>query len=93
MRRFAITVASVLTLAGFGASGALANPPSSPGNPATTGQPSVSCPDTITTPQGFNSGGFANADTHYANPGTTPSTNQHIVSQYDVACIQTMQTH
>ena len=51
------------------------------------------CPSTITTPNGFNSPGFANADTHYANSGTTPSNNPHAVSEYDIACYQTGQTH
>ena len=33
--------------------------------------------------------GFANAQSHYANPGVVPSTaNGHAVSQYDVACFQ-----
>lgn len=99
MRRFALTAASVLALAGFGASGALASPPANPGNPAGTGQPGtanpngVSCPSTITTPAGFNTSGFANATTHYANPGTTPGGNTHAVSEYDIACYQTGQTH
>jgi hypothetical protein len=99
MRRFAVTVASVVALAGFGVSGAMASPPANPGNSAGTGQPGtanpngVSCPSTITTPQGFNSPGFANAEQHYANPGTTPSNNPHAVSEYDIACYQTGQTH
>ena len=59
MRRFAITAASVVAPAGFGVSGAMASPPPNPGNPAGTGQPGtatpngVSCPSTITTPQGL----------------------------------------
>jgi hypothetical protein len=98
VRRFAITAASVLTLAGFAAP-AFGSPPASPGNPAGTGQPGtanpngVSCPSPITTPNGFNSGGFSNATSHYANPGTTPGNNSHAVSEYDIACYQTGQTH
>lgn len=98
MRKLAITAASVLALACFAAP-AGASPPANPGNPAGTGQPGtanpngVSCPSTITTPNGFNTAGFANATTHYANPGTTPGNNLHAVSEYDIACYQTGQTH
>ncbi len=93
MRKLATTVASVLALAGFAASSATA------ANPPGTGQPGaptgVSCPSPITsttTPKGFNTGGFANASGVYANPGTT-SGSGHAVSQYDIACYQTSQTH
>lgn len=63
------------------------------GNPSGTGQPSAGCgdPNATVMPNGFNSGGFANADTHYANPDSTggmASGNSHVVSQYDVACYQ-----
>jgi len=61
------------------------------GNPPGTGQPSVSCDDFIVMPNGFSSGGFANAESQYANPdstGGTHSGNSHVVSQYDVACYQ-----
>ena len=63
------------------------------GNPSGTGQPSAGCGDRNATvmPKGFTSGGFANAETHYANPGSTAglaSGNGHVVSQYDVACYQ-----
>ena len=93
MRRLIITAVSGLALAGFAASGA-----SAAQNPAGTGQPGVatpngvSCPSTITSPAGFNSGGFANAGRHYANPGTT-SGSAHAVSEYDIACYQTSQPH
>ena len=91
MRRLAITAASVLALAAFAASSATAAP-----NPEGTGQPGapngVSCPSPIATPNGFNTGGFAHAGTVYANPGTT-SGSVHAVSQYDIACYQTSQTH
>jgi len=42
-------------------------------------------------PPGHSSGGFANAETHYANPDSTGgvhSDNSHVVSQYDVAGFQ-----
>jgi hypothetical protein len=60
-------------------------------SPPTTGQPSVSCDDFTVMPNGFSSGGFANAEARYANPDSTggvASGNVHVVSQYDVACYQ-----
>src|SRR6266849_4195135 len=41
-------------------------------------------------PAGFNTAGFAIADTHYAGNGQTTQTpaNSAAVSQYDVACFQ-----
>jgi hypothetical protein len=94
MGRVAITFAAALALGGSAAPAAMAAQ-----NPAGTGQPGtatpngVSCPSTITSPSGFNSPGFANATTHYANPGTTPGGNVHAVSEYDIACYQTSQPH
>jgi hypothetical protein len=92
VRRFLIAAGAVVALSGVSASGAGAAP-----NPQGTGQPGapngVSCPANITTPPGFNSGGFANAETHYANPGTTPAQSTHAVAQYDIACYQTSQPH
>lgn len=63
------------------------------GNPAGRGQPSAGCGDANATvmPNGFSSVGFAKAESHYANPGSTGgvhSGNTHVVSQYDVACYQ-----
>jgi hypothetical protein len=63
------------------------------GNPSGTGQPSAGCgdPNATVMPNGFNSGGFANAENRYANPGSTgglASGNAHVVAQYDVACYQ-----
>jgi hypothetical protein len=78
----ATLVAAVLTIGGSAA--ALA------GNPSGTGQPNASCEDSTLQPNGFGSGGFANADLHYAGNGA-PSLNansDHAVSQYDVACYQ-----
>jgi hypothetical protein len=60
-------------------------------SPPATGQPSVSCGDFTVMPNGFSSDGFANAESHYANPdstGGTHSGNVRVVSQYDVACYQ-----
>lgn len=66
------------------------------GNPSGAGQPSAGCGDENATvmPNGFNTGGFANAESNYANPdsqGGTASGNWHVVSQYDVACYQLTQ--
>jgi hypothetical protein len=81
------TAAATLALT-LSASIAFAGNPS----PSGTGQPSTSCDNTgAIKPNGFLSGGFANAETHYANPdsqGGTSSGNWHVVSQYDVACYQ-----
>jgi hypothetical protein len=94
VRKIALTAASVLTLAAAAAPALAAPNPAGTGEPGTgslTGQ-GVSCPTTITSPNGFNSGGFSNAGTHYANPGTTSGAPQ-AVSEYDIACYQTSQTH
>jgi hypothetical protein len=66
------------------------------GNPSGTGQPSAGCGDENATvmPNGFNTDGFANAESRYANPDSTgglASGNWHVVSQYDVACYQLTQ--
>jgi hypothetical protein len=76
MRRFlVIPVAAVcLSLAG----------------PAFAGQPNASCEAAgATPPPGFSTGGFANAEEHYAGSDDTPSAangSSHAVSQYDIAC-------
>ncbi len=77
---------------------ALANNPHT--TPGSTGQPNQSAEDQLaaggTQPAGFNTGGFANATTHYANPdskGGTNSGNSHVVSQYDVAAFQLSNNH
>jgi hypothetical protein len=88
VRKFALTAASVLTLA------AVAAPATAAPNPSGTGQPNQSCEEQPSGPAGFNTGGFATADQHYANPdaqGGTSSGNSHVVSQYDVACFQVSQ--
>jgi hypothetical protein len=56
------------------------------------GQPNASCEDTgANPPPGFSTGGFANAENHYAGSPGTPSAangNSHAVSQYDIACFR-----
>ncbi|HKR99738.1 MAG TPA: hypothetical protein VJU79_09505 [Candidatus Dormibacteraeota bacterium] len=74
----AVTIAIALAIP----TGALANPT---GN---HGQPNQSCEEQPTGPPGFNTGGFANAKSVYANNDGTPA-----VSQYDVACFQLSQQH
>jgi hypothetical protein len=61
------------------------------GNPSGTGQPSVECGEDGlgNGPHGFSTGGFANAETHYAGSDGTPSAangGPKAISQYDVAC-------
>ena len=65
---------------------------------AVAGQPGAECGADGATmePAGFSSGGFANAETHYAGSDGTHSLvsgNAHAVSQYDVACLQVTQHH
>jgi hypothetical protein len=63
---------------------------------ALAGQPSVSCDDFQPGPPGFSTDGFANAELHYANPGSQggiSSGNVHVVSQYDVACYHFSLSH
>jgi hypothetical protein len=60
-------------------------------SPALAGQPNASCEDPgANPPPGFSSGGFANAEEHYAGEDGTASAlhsnSSHAVSQYDVAC-------
>ncbi len=57
----------------------------------TTGQPNQECPTPPNVP-GFNSPGFAHAETVYAGPeskGASHANSTAAVSQYDVACTQT----
>ena len=81
-------VAATLVLALSGGPAAFA------ANPPGTGQPSQECgePGATVEPAGFSSGGFANAEEHYAGSDGTPSlahaNSSHAVSQYDVACYQ-----
>ena len=62
-------------------------------NPSGSGQPNQSCEEQPSGPAGFDTGGFANAESHYAGEGA-PSGNANsgrAVSQYDVACFQVSQ--
>ena len=82
-----------LAIFGSGLALALVAGPVAAGNPSGTGQPGASCEDEPMAPAGFNSGGFANADLHYAGNGA-PSLNAasgNAVSQYDVACYHVSQ--
>lgn len=66
---------------------------------ALAGQPSASCGSAGATmsPPGFNSGGFANAEAHYAGSDNTPSllhsNSDKAVSQYDIACVHFTAAH
>lgn len=62
-------------------------------NPSGAGQPAQSCGSTAApdAPVGFATGGFANAETHYAGSAPQNSSNPKSVSQYDVACYQVSQ--
>jgi hypothetical protein len=64
-------------------------------NPNGTGQPNQEANTRepgVTSPAGFGTRGFENAETHYAGSDGTPSANNahsiHAVSQYDVAGFQ-----
>jgi hypothetical protein len=97
VRRVAITAASVLAIAGFGTTGALAaSNPVGHGQPGTASPGGASCGDAGSTsmPAGFNTAGFANAETHYAGSDGTPSAANgapNAVSEYDIACYQQTQ--
>jgi hypothetical protein len=56
--------------------------------PAGAGQPNVSCETTVPSnpPPGFSTTGFEFATTVYSGADANPATNDHAVSQYDVAC-------
>ena len=88
MRLFVAALLAVAALA-LGVTPALANPT------GTRGQPNQSCEDQSSAPPGFSSGGFANAETHYAGegPGSANANSPNAVSQYDVACFQVSQSH
>jgi hypothetical protein len=87
MRKFIMAALASLVVAAFAAGPASATPTGTPG------QPNQDCEALAasggTGPSGFGTGGFANAQSHYADPSILPSTaNGHAVSQYDVACFQ-----
>jgi hypothetical protein len=78
-KKLAVVLAATLMLALSSGPAAFA------ANPSGTGQPGVECGDegATSSPPGFGTGGFANAEEHYAD-----SEDSHAVSQYDVACLQ-----
>ena len=75
MKRVLLTITCVLAL-GAAAPGFAAS------NRSGTGPPNQSCEEQPSSPPGFSTPGFSNAENHY-NPG----------SQYDVACYQVSQHH
>lgn len=84
-----------VALAGAAVALMLVAGPASAGNPSGTGQPNASCEDQALRPNGFASGGFANADLHYAGNGvhSLNAASGYAVSQYDVACYQVTLHH
>lgn len=96
MRRFLITGATAVAIAATSAGGALAA-----ANPAGTGQPGTASPSgaacgaagSTSMPNGFNSGGFANASQRYAGSPANPNAGNtnHAISEYDIACYQQTQ--
>lgn len=92
IRRLSGGAAAAILALSLSATAALA------GNPAGTGQPGAECGDEGATvmPHGFTTGGFANAEEHYAGHGASAqhANSPHAVSQYDVACYQlTLHAH
>ena len=84
MRRSVAVVVVSLVFAALPATAAFATP--SPNGP---GQPNQDCEALQIEHAGFDTVGFANAESHYADPSILPHTaNGHAVSQYDVACFQ-----
>ena len=73
-KKLAVVLSAAMMLASMLALGA---PAFAAANPSGTGPPNQSCEEQPSSPPGFNTSGFANAQSHY-NPG----------SQYDVACYQ-----
>ncbi len=93
MRTLMLAAIVCAVVVGLTAPGAMAAP-----NPSGTGQPGAECGAAGATsePNGFKTGGFSNAESHYAGSEGTPSAehgNSHAVSQYDVACYQVTSNH
>jgi len=84
-----------MAIAGAMVALALGAGPAAAGNPSGSGQPNASCEDEAMMPPGFASGGFANADLHYAGNGvhSLNVASSAAVSQYDVACYQVTVHH
>jgi hypothetical protein len=89
MRLILASLIALVVLAVVIAPAVAANPHAN----GTTGQPNQSCEESQPGPPGFNSGGFANAEEHYAGNGKSAAhaNSDHAVSQYDVACFQVSQ--
>jgi hypothetical protein len=88
MRVFLLAIVMALLLGLLAAPAFAANP-----HDNSTGQPGKECGEERATssPPGFGTGGFENAEMHYAGSKGTPSAangSPHAVSQYDVACFQ-----
>ena len=86
VRRLLGSAAAAVLVLGLSAGGALA------------AQPGADCGADGATlmPHGFTTGGFANAEAHYAGSDGTASLNSgnwHAVSQYDIACVHYTQAH
>lgn len=86
MKRWLISSALALALA-LGLMSAIASPAHAEST-GTQGQPSQSCQAQTAAPPGFSTGGFANAESHYAGSAPQNSNNPKSVAQYDVACFQ-----
>jgi opacity protein-like surface antigen len=87
--RFLTVVVLAVALSAFVAGAAFAAP-----NPSGHGQPNQSCEEQPVGPAGFQSGGFENAESHYAGEGAASvnhAGSDKAVSQYDVACFQVSQ--
>ncbi|TMI08288.1 hypothetical protein E6H34_05520 [Candidatus Bathyarchaeota archaeon] len=87
----------ILAIVSLAAIPFLTRPAAADTTTGTPGQPNQSCQSVFPTgplsPPGFNTNGFANADTHYAGNGQNTQTpaNSRAVAQYDVACFQAVQ--
>ena len=84
MRRFIVAAIASLVVAAFAAVPAAAR------STGTPGQPNQDCETLLdyggSQPPGFGKDGFANAQDNYADQPA--NSNDHAVSQYDVACFQ-----
>jgi hypothetical protein len=85
MRVFLLAIVMALLLGLLAAPAFAANP-----HDSSPGQPGKECGEKGATasPQGFDTSGFANAETKYAGSQPRNSNNPKSVSQYDVACFQ-----
>jgi hypothetical protein len=87
-KRVAVLIVGAVCVFGPGVAGAASNPSGS-------GQPNQECGEEAApnNPPGFDTGGFAIAESHYAGSAPQNSNNPKSVSQYDVACFQFSQHH